>query len=85
MDTRSLTEELLSKPALNGGFDRLVKQQDAQMVQLTAITKRVRSLTGWRKKWDRRWTLLLGLLGSTTVAIVAKVLVEILGRAKIIP
>lgn len=85
MDTRSLTEELLSKPALNGGWDKLARQQDAQCQDMQLIKKRVRSLSAWRKRWDQRWKWLIGMLGASTAAIAAKLLVEILQHAKLIP
>lgn len=82
---RPTIRDILARPALNGGWDKLARQQDAQSRDIRLIRKKVKALMVWRLRWDRRWKILLGLVGSTTVAIVAKVLVEILVRAKVVP
>lgn len=70
---------------MNGGWDKLARQQDAQCRDIKALRKRTKGVEDWQKKWDKRWKVLLGLLGSISIAIVAKIVVEFLRYAKLLP
>ena len=83
--TAPLLRELLSRPALNGGWDKLARQQDEQCREQKCMRRRVRRVeksvvrVGARvKAWDHRWRTLVKLLSAIAVAVVAKVAVEVL-------
>jgi hypothetical protein len=50
--------EILARPALNGGWDELMRVQGEQSAELTAIQKR---LDGWDARWSRLFLAVAGM------------------------
>lgn len=75
--TNPLIRELLSRPALNGGWDRLAKQQDAQCRELRIMRKRAKKVEAQLHTWDARWKILVGLLGAIASSVAYKSIVEL--------
>lgn len=79
-DPTELLTELTRRPALNGGFQKLQRQQTRQMSDLRHIKRRVRSVEEWQTRIDRRFTWALGMLASIATAVLGRGAYDLLMR-----
>ncbi len=79
-DPTELLTELSRRPALNGGFQKLQRQQTKQMADLRHVKQRLRRLEDWQGRFDRRMTWALGLLGSIATAVLGRAAYDLLTR-----
>lgn len=84
MPRRNLAREILARPAMNGGWDKLARQQDEQCAQLVKADQRLAKVETWIGRWDTRQKWMLRLLGGVALSIVAKLIVEILPHFSIV-
>lgn len=75
--TRRLLTELANRPAMNGGWVKLARQQDEQCEEQRRARIRLRRVEHWITRWDGRWKWLVALLGTIATATVAKAVVEV--------
>jgi hypothetical protein len=83
--------DVLSRPAMNGGFDRLIRQQDKQMVELRRsrlrarkLEREVSELKARFTRIDRATAWILGATGSIAVTTIGKILYDFLHRVEIV-
>lgn len=79
-DPTEILSDLSRRPALNGGFERLQRQQTKQMADLRQIKRRMRRVETWQAKVDRRMTWALGLLGSIATPVVGRAVYDLLTK-----
>lgn len=72
MKRRTYTNrEILARPALNGGWDELMRAQVHQSAELLAIKGRLDA-------WDTRWKRLFTVVGSLTLTVGGKLIYDVI-------
>ncbi len=70
---RPTLQDVLSRPALNGGWDKLVEQQHDQLERLVRLEARF-------DKVDKTARWVVGTLGTGAVGIIGHLIMELLSR-----
>ena len=87
----AILEDLGQRPAMNGGFQRLMAQQDEQTAELkvqsadlATLKQRLEPIESWIATWDKRFGGIQKLGYAILIAVLASLAKDLVGRIQIV-